>query len=158
MSIIDDGSELDRILETHNFDDYELIDIPMESDESLHELTCVGMAPASNTPSTSWLAPCKGSSRELRPGVDPCQGYSVFSLVCPCLYVCSNVPENQSRKFEPQNFMLTSRVDISQKCTPSKISHYTVLEWDKSGKLEQRWDGIVCISNNRKGSNVIHVP
>ena len=28
MSIIDDDSELDRIVETTNFDDYELIDIP----------------------------------------------------------------------------------------------------------------------------------
>ena len=48
MLIIEDDSELDRILETTNFDDDELIDIPVESDESLHELTGVRMAPASH--------------------------------------------------------------------------------------------------------------
>ena len=51
MWIIDDDSELDRILETTNFEHYELIDI----NESLDELTGVGMAPASDTPSTSEL-------------------------------------------------------------------------------------------------------
>ena len=61
MSIIDDDLELDGSLETTNFDDDELIDIPRESDESLHELTGVGVAPASDTPITSVLAPCKGS-------------------------------------------------------------------------------------------------
>ena len=83
MSIIDDDSEVDRILETSNFDNYELIDTPMESDELLHELTGVGMAPTSVTSSTLALAPRKGSSRELRPGVDSCQGVSsVFSPAC----------------------------------------------------------------------------
>ena len=62
-----------------NLDDYELIDIPMESDESLYKLTGVRMAPASDTPSTSGLAPRKGSSSELRPGVDLCQGSSLSS-------------------------------------------------------------------------------
>ena len=50
--MIDDDAELDRILETINCDDYKLIDILMESDESLHALMGVGMAPASVTPST----------------------------------------------------------------------------------------------------------
>ena len=51
----------------------------MESDESLHELTGVRMAPAADTASMSGLAPRKGSSRELRSGVDPCQGSSLSS-------------------------------------------------------------------------------
>ena len=69
MLIIDYDSELDRILETTNFDDHELIDMPVESDESLHELTHVRMAP--HVPiSTLGLASCKGSSRELCPGVN----------------------------------------------------------------------------------------
>ena len=70
MSIIDDDSELDRILENTNFDDYTLFDIPMEPDESLHALTGVGMAPTSDTPSRSGLAPRNGSSSEMRVGVD----------------------------------------------------------------------------------------
>ena len=87
MSIIDDDSELDRILEITNFDNYELIDTPMESDELLHELTDVGMAPASDTPSMSGLAPRIGGSRELRPGVDPCQGSSLCRSSPPHVHV-----------------------------------------------------------------------
>ena len=89
MLIIDDDSEFDRILETINFDNYELIDIPMESDESLHELTGVGMAPTADTPGMSGLAPRKGSSRELHPGVNPCQGSSPPHMH---VHVRSNVP------------------------------------------------------------------
>ena len=81
----------DRTILFINFDDYELIDIPMESDESLHELTGIRMAPASDTPSTLELALHKGSSRELRPGVDSCQGSSLSS---PPLHTCVNIKKN----------------------------------------------------------------
>ena len=73
MTIIDDDDqELDRILENTNLDEYELIDVPIEqhSDSTQHNLG-VGMAPISDTNSTSGLAPRKGGSRELRHGVDP---------------------------------------------------------------------------------------
>ena len=95
MLIIDDGSELDMILDTTKFDDYELIDIAMESEDSLHELTGIGMAPASDTPGMSGLAPRKGSSRELCPGVESCQG---ILCLLPSMHVhihvrtCSNIP------------------------------------------------------------------
>ena len=101
----------------------------MESDESLQELTGVGVAPASDTPSTSGLAPRKGNSRELRPGVDPCQGSFLSSPPHARVQVRTYVRtflEDQSRKFEPRKFMLTSRVDIPRKFIPPKISRYTV--------------------------------
>ena len=87
MSIINDNSELDKILETTNLDDYKLIDTPMEPDESLHELTGVRMVSASDTPSTSGLAPHKRRSRELCVGVDTCQessGSSSPHSTCVC--------------------------------------------------------------------------
>ena len=88
MSIIDDDLELDRILETTNFDDCELIDIPMESDELQDKLTSIRLAPASDTPSSSGLAPRKGSSRELYPGVDSCQGCSQSSPLHAHVQTC----------------------------------------------------------------------
>ena len=46
MSIIDDDHELDRILENTYFDEYELIDLPMEQLEgSAQENSGVGTAP-----------------------------------------------------------------------------------------------------------------
>ena len=54
MSIIDGNLELDRILESTNLDEYELTDMPMKQPDALpHQLTGVGMAPTSDTPSSS---------------------------------------------------------------------------------------------------------
>ena len=79
MLIIDNNHELDRILESMNLDEYELIDLPMEQpDDSSHEHTRVGMGPALDTGSTSKLATCGGSSMALRSGVDRCQWSSLF--------------------------------------------------------------------------------
>ena len=45
MSIIDDKHKLDRILESMNLDEYELMDLLMEQPgDSSHEHTGVGMA------------------------------------------------------------------------------------------------------------------
>ena len=67
MSIIDHNHELDRILENTKFDEYKYIDLPMEQlEDSAQESLGVGMAPTSNTNSTSGLAPREWSSRELR--------------------------------------------------------------------------------------------
>ena len=75
MSIINNNLELVRILENTNLDKYEFTDMPMEQpDESPHELTGVGMAPTSDTLSTSGLAPCNESSSVLHSRVDPFQG------------------------------------------------------------------------------------
>ena len=65
----------------------------MEFVESLHELAGVGMAPASDTPSTLWLAPHKRGSRELWSRSRPLPGvFSVYLLPCTYLYIRSNVP------------------------------------------------------------------
>ena len=79
MPIIDNDLKLVRILENMDLDKYELTDMRMEQpDESPHELTGVGMAPTSNTLSTSGLTPYNGSSSVLHSGVDdPCQGSSM---------------------------------------------------------------------------------
>ena len=50
-------------------DEYELIDVPIEQhSDSTQDNFGVGMAPISDTNSTSGLAPRKGSSRELHHG------------------------------------------------------------------------------------------
>ena len=70
MTIIDDDQELARILENSNLDEYELIDVPIEQySDSTQDNLGTRMSPISDTNSTSGLAPCKGSSRELRHGV-----------------------------------------------------------------------------------------
>ena len=133
MLMIKDDSELDTMLETTNFDNYELIDIPMESDKSLHKLTGVGMAPASDMPSMSGLAPHKRNSRELCPGVDSCQG---LLCVLPCMRTSKYVRAfKRSLKTSHENlnhdsFMLASRLNISRKFTPPKIFRYTVCSND----------------------------
>ena len=46
MSITDDDHELDRIVESKNLDDYELVDLPMEQpDDTSHENTVVRITP-----------------------------------------------------------------------------------------------------------------
>ena len=79
MSIIDDGHELERILESMNLDEYELINSPMEQQQpgDLSHEHAVGMASTSDTESMLGLAPNEGSSTELCSGVDPCQGSSM---------------------------------------------------------------------------------
>ena len=130
MSIIDDDSELDRILKTTNFDNYKLIDISMESDESLHELTGIGMASASDTPSTTRLAPREGSSRELRPGVDTRQGSSLSSPLHTNVRVRTCVPtflQEQSRKFERQKFYAdVPSGHLTKTYTPQKFPLYGI--------------------------------
>ena len=111
MSIIDDDSELDtcRILETTNFDDYELIDIPMKSDKSLHELTGVRMAAASDTPSIhrGWH-PVKGVQGNCVQEATHARGFSVFSpRTRTSTYVKKKEKtflEDQSRKFKARKF------------------------------------------------------
>ena len=63
MLIINDNLELVRILDNTNLDEYELSDMHIEQpDEPLHELTDVGMAPASDTLHMSGLSPRNKSS------------------------------------------------------------------------------------------------
>ena len=46
LSIINEGLELDRILENANLDEYTFINLPMEQqDELLHKPTGFGLAP-----------------------------------------------------------------------------------------------------------------
>ena len=58
IPIINDDLELVRVLDNTNFAEYELTGMPMEQpDESPHELTGVGKAPASDAQRTLELAP-----------------------------------------------------------------------------------------------------
>ena len=60
-SIINDDLQLVRILERMDIDEYELTDMPMtQPDELPHKLTRIGMAPTSDTLSTSELAAVTG--------------------------------------------------------------------------------------------------
>ena len=64
ISIIDDNHEFDRILESTNLDEYEIIDLPMEQPDHLsHELTGIGMPHTLDTGSMSGLAPREGNQR-----------------------------------------------------------------------------------------------
>ena len=98
----------------------------MESDESLHELMGVRMAPASDTPSTSGLAPCKGSSTDLRPRVNPCQGssLSIFFPAHPSPHKLERSLKTSHKNLNHLSYMLTSQLDISQR----KIFYYTVFD------------------------------
>ena len=63
MLVVDDSLELDRILESTNLEEYELIDLPMEQpDDSLLKHTSVRMAHTLDTGSTLRLEPCEPSS------------------------------------------------------------------------------------------------
>ena len=65
--VINDGLQLDRVLESTNLDEYELTDMPIEQfDESPLELMGVRLAPKSDMLSTSGLAPRNRSSHVLR--------------------------------------------------------------------------------------------
>ena len=77
-------------------DDDELIDIPMESDESLHELTGVGMAPVSDI---HVYAKYGGDWHSIKRVQGNCvqesilvRGLSVFSRASPRTFVRSNIP------------------------------------------------------------------
>ena len=60
-SIINDDLQLVRILERMDLDEYEPTDMPMtQPDELPHKLTGIGMAPTSDTLSTSELAAVTG--------------------------------------------------------------------------------------------------
>ena len=64
MSIIDHDYELDKIIESTNFDEYELIDLPMKQPgDSSYEHTGVRMAPTLDTQRTSGLHPVNGVQR-----------------------------------------------------------------------------------------------
>ena len=61
MSLIKDNMELDRLLESANFDEFKLVDSPCEQhDGSSQELLGVGPAPTMDTSGTLGLAPCEG--------------------------------------------------------------------------------------------------
>ena len=69
--VIEDDTELNRILETTKFNEFEVVNSPLEeldlsSQELLGVIAC-----------TLGLPPQKGSNGELRVGVDPCQGSSL---------------------------------------------------------------------------------
>ena len=91
MLIMDDDRKLDRILDSTNLDEYELIDFPIEQQpgDSSHECTGVGMAFSSDTGSTSGLAPREGRSKKLLVGFDPCHESSMPSspIVMYALYI-----------------------------------------------------------------------
>ena len=82
MWIIDDDDHelewiLERILQHTNLDEHELYELA--NGDSSHEHTGIGMAPALDMVSTSWLAPREGSSTEQHSRLHPCQGgFSVF--------------------------------------------------------------------------------
>ena len=76
MERIVDDEEIDRILQTTDLDEFELVDSPTMQLEEPQENVGVEPAPTIDTQSTSGLAPRNGSSEELRPGVDPAQGSS----------------------------------------------------------------------------------
>ena len=122
-----------------HFDDYELINISMESDELLHEFTGIGMAPASDTPSTSGLAPRKGSSRELHPGVNPCQRSPLSSPPLARALI--------SKIFVGGNFVTSGLVMKITKISnpPPKISRYMIVMtrvgWKKCNRSS--WDCMV---------------
>ena len=81
--IIDEENELDRILESTNLDQYELMDLPMKQPgDWSHNSTGVGMASTLDTLSTSGLVPREGSSTELLSRVNLCQ----WSLLSSPLY------------------------------------------------------------------------
>ena len=133
-SIIVDDLKLDGILETTSFDDYELIDIHtyMYLWSLTSRCTCWQVS--------EWLLlqicqvrwgwhPIRGVQGKCVPESTLARG-----LLCrsspPHAHVCTYVwtfLEDQSWKFEPWNFMLTSRVDIWKKFTSQKISRYTYL-------------------------------
>ena len=65
---------LERTLQRTNLDKYKLIDLSMEQHgDSSHEHTGVGMAPTSDTGSTSGLA-LRGGQGNCGSGLEPCQG------------------------------------------------------------------------------------
>ena len=71
FDVFEDDTELDRILETTKFDEFELVDSPlkqpgMSSRELLGVVACM-----------SGLAPRKGSNGDLRTVVDPCRSLSL---------------------------------------------------------------------------------
>ena len=73
--IIDVKHELNKILESTNLHEYELIDLPIQQSGDLsHKHTGVGMACTLDTAFTcmSGLAPLKGSSTKLLLGFDTC--------------------------------------------------------------------------------------
>ena len=102
MSMIDDDDELDSTLENTKLDEFELIHSLQEQlDDSSQEDTCMGIgsAPAMDTNSTLGLVPQKGSSVELRLGVEPCQGSSLsppFNLIHFCTPICEASSESSS--------------------------------------------------------------
>ena len=73
--IIVADSEIDRILETTKFDEFELVDLSLkQQDVSLLELLGV-------VAGTSGLAPRKGSNGELFTVVDPCRSILFLFLI-----------------------------------------------------------------------------
>ena len=91
MCIIEDNTELDRIVQTTKFNVFQLVDSPLKQPMmSSQELLGGVLAPANDTAYTSGLAPRNGSNGELRTGVDPCQGLLSFPNIAYIMYTCVN--------------------------------------------------------------------
>ena len=76
MCLIEDNTELNRILETTKYDKFQLVDLPLNAARHVVAgVTGHRLAPANDTACIHVRASTlKGSNGEQCTGVDPCQG------------------------------------------------------------------------------------